>query len=268
VLRKESVYQVNIAGGGYDDYTEGRIYRRIWISYTEVRGASQFGGRAGTLVQGAQGVFIEKGYLDSGDIRNIQLIDNLGGTYDPPNLQVAEIINLVAGVRAGLYRADGAGSVDILRTEFTVGSLNPNNRAGDNTIMLAVGDRAVSPLPNDVPDTGVLRVLDPNDTGNYLSFIYSTVNRTTNIFTLASGTIGDITGAQDLTPTDNAHVVFIEIQSGGSSVNNTIQYVANINMVAVARIKGKEPFEAAAVFGTGGVSIGAVLSNDPVVNLP
>jgi hypothetical protein len=268
LARESSGYEVNLPGQGYTDFVQGRIYRRAWPSFAEVKGASQMGGRAGTLVQGAQGVFIEKGYLDSGDIRNIQLIDNLGDTYDPPNLQVAEIIGLTAGVKAALYRSDGAGSTAILRTEFDVGTLDPNNRSGDSTIMLAAGDRSVSPLPNDVPDTGILRILDPNDTGNYLSFIYASVNRTTNVFTLASGTIGDITSSQDLTPGDDAHVVFIETTSAGASVNNTIQYVANINMVAVARVKGKEPFEAAAVFGTSGVSIGAVLNNDTVVNLP
>ncbi len=268
-LRKESIYQVNLPGQGYDNYTEGRIYRRAWSSYTEVRGASQLGARAGTLVQGAQGVFIEKGYLDTADIRNIQLIDNLGATYDPPNLQVAQIINLIIEVRAALYRSTGAGSTDILRNEFDVGVVGSgNNQAADSTILVGANSRSISPLPNDVPDTGVLRVLDPNDTGNYLSFPYNVVNRTTNIFTLTSGTIGDVTGAADLTLDDNVHVVFIEVQSGGTSVSNTIQYVSDIDMVAVARLKGKEPFEAPAVFGDSGVSVGAVLSNDTVVNLP
>jgi len=268
ILMKESVYQVNVAGLTDADYTEGRIYRRAWSTFTEVRGASQMGARAGTLVQGAQGVYIEKGYLATADVRNIQLIDNAGDTYDPPNLQTLAIIGLTSGVKAAAYRSDGVGSRAILRGEFTVGTLNPNNRLGDATILLALGTRSVSPTPNDVPDSGVIRILDPNDTGNYLSFIYSSVDRVTNIYTLASGTIGDITGGVDLTPTDNAHVVFIETTAGGASLSNLIQYVAPINLVAVARVKGKEPFETDAIFGEAGVSIGAVLNTDSVVNLP
>lgn len=269
LTRRESTYQVKQPGQTAPSvYWEGRLYRRLDASYAEVRGASPFGVKAGSLVIGAQGNFIEKSTLDSGDIRNIQLIDNLGDTYDPPNLQSLVVGNLFNGVAVAVYRSTGAGSEVILRTEFKVGTLDPNNRAGDNTILVAAQGRGVSPLPQDVPETGVLRVLDPNDTGNYLSFPYSAVDRTTNIFTLASGTIGDVTGAQDLVLDDNAHVVPIEKQASGTSVNNTLQYVADINLYAVARVKGKQPFKAAAVFGSAGLTIGAVLNPDNVVNLP
>jgi hypothetical protein len=267
ITRRENTSTVVMPGDATD--VQGRIYRRLDSGYAEVRGASPYGTKAGSLVIGAQGVFIEKGELDSGDIRNIQLIDDLGDTYDPPNLQVLEMINIWSGVRAAVYRSTGAGNEDIMRNEFLVGSVGTHNQAADNTIEVKTGGaRSVSPLPNDVPDEGVLRVLDPNDTGNYLRFPYSSVNRTNNIFTLASGTIGDVTGAQDLVEGDNAHVVLIEEQASGTSVNNTIQYVANINLFAVARIKGKQPFKTTATFGTTGASIGANLNADNVVNLP
>ena len=121
-----------------------------------------------------------------------------------------------------------------------------------------------------MPDTGVLRVLDPNDTGDYLRFPYNAVDRATNIFTLASGTIGTVTGAEDLVLDDNAHVVPVEEAASGTSVQNTIQYVpaSDINVYAVARIKGKQPFKTTGTFGATGLNIGAVLNPDKVVNLP
>lgn len=269
ITRRESIYQVNEAGLTGADYIEGRIYRRAYIAFAETRGASPFGAKAGSLVIGAQGVFIEKFTLDAADIRSIQLVANDGVTYNPPNLQALSLIGLFSGVRGAVYRSTGSGSETILRNEFTVGAVGGgNNQAADSTILLAAGTRSVSPLPNDVPDSGVLRILDPNDTGNYLRFPYSAVNRSTNIFTLASGTIGAVTGGQDLTAADNAHVVFIESQAAGATLTNTIQYVSDINLFAVARIKGRQPFKTVAVFGTNGVSIGAVLNTDGVVNLP
>ena len=268
LLRAESTTGIKEAGGALTDTTEGRIFRKLATTFAEVRGASQFGTKAGALVIGAQGMFIEKATLDAADLRNIQLIDNLGDTYDPPNLQALSITNLVSGVRASAYRSTGAGSTSILRNEFTVGTVGSgNNQAADSTILLAAGVRAVSPLPNDVPDAGVLRVLDPNDTGNYLRFIYTAVNRTTNVFTL-SATIGSVTGGVDLTAADNAHVVPIEEQAAGVSVTNTLQYVVDIPLVVRARIKGKKPFQTTSTFGVTGASVGAVLGADEVVNLP
>ena len=272
--RKESVYQVNTAGGLFSAYTEGRIYRQLQTTFAETRGASPFGTKAGALVIGAQGVFIEKGTLDSGDLRNIQLIDNLGDTYDPPNLQVLALINLFTGVRAAAYRSTGVGNEDILRTEFDVGVVGSgNNQAANSTILVGANGRTISPLPNDVPDTGVLRILDPTNTGNYLRFIYDQVNRTTNIFTLEQGigqnTIGDVTpGGVDLILDDPVHVVLIEEQASGATLNNTIQYVADIPLYIIARIKGKQPFKTTSTFGTGGASVGIVLNADDVVNLP
>jgi len=273
ILRRESVYEVNDAGGLFSAFTEGRIYRRAYIDFAEVRSASPFGAKPGAVVITAQGVYIEKFTLATADLQNIQLKDNLGDTYDPPNLQVLQVIQIVSGNRVAAYRSDGVGSEVILRNEFDVGVVGAgNNQSADNTILIGDGNggggRTVSPTPVDVPDTGVLRILDPNGTGNYLRFPYSLVNRATNVFTLASGTIGAVTGSQDLVAGENVHCVFIEETSGGTSVNNTIQYLSDINLFVVVRIKGKQPFKTAATFSATGVSIGAVLNPDNVVNLP
>ena len=271
LLRAESTL---IQGGpGVLAGAEGRIFRKLVDTFAEVRGASQYGTKAGSLVIGAQGLFIEKYSLPTTDLRNIQLIDNLGDTYNPPNLQFLEFANLISGVRAGIYRSTGAGQEEILRNEFTVGAVGSGkNEAADNYILVAAATRSVSPLPNDVPDSGVLRILDPNDTGNYLRFVYDSVDRTTNIFHLEQGigqnTIGNVTDGADLTFGDNAHVVLIEEESASTSIAVTIQYVEDIPLYAVARLKGKKPFKTTANFGSTGATVGAVLSADEVVNMP
>lgn len=271
LTRKES--ELVQGGPGSAAGVEGRIYRRLDTTFAEVRGASPYGAKAGDLVIGAQGVFIVTGTLDTADIRNIQLIDNLGDTYDPPNLQVLEVINLVAGVRAAVYRSTGAGLETILRTEFKVGAVGGDyNGQEDAKILVAAQDRTVSPLPNDVPDTGIVRILDPNDSGDYFRFIYDEVDRSNNWFHLEQGigqnTIGAVTSTTDLVLDDNVHVVPLEEEAAGTSVNNTIQYVSAIPLFIVVRIKGKKPFKTTGSFGTGGASIGAVLNPDDVVNLP
>jgi len=272
ITRAESVI---IQGGpGVAAGVEGRIFRRLVSTFAEVRQASPYGAKAGALVIGAQGVFIEKYTFDVADIRNIQLYDNLGDVYNPPNLQTLQMVNLFAGVRGAVYRSTGAGLKTIMRTEFKVGAVGGGyNQSGDAYIKVAANTRGVSPLPNDVPDEGVLRVLDPNDTGNYLSFIYDVVDRTNNWFHLKQGigqnTIGAVTGGVALTLNDNIHVVFIEEEAAGTSIFNTVQYVApGINLYAVARLKGKKPFETTSTFTETGASIGAVLQSDDVVNLP
>ena len=273
ICRKESSYQVNKPGQGYDDYWEGRVYRRAWSTFAESRGASPLGSKAGSLVKTAQGVYIEKYTLHTDDIRNIKLVDNLGDTYDPPNLQTLALGNLVSGVRGAVYRSTGAGNEDILRTEFKVGAVGGGyNQSGDAYILVAANTRSVSPLPNDVPESGVVRVLDPNDTGSYLRFIYDEVDRTNNWFHLEQGigqnTIGAVTSAADLVLDDNCHVIFIEEESSGTSLSNTVQFVGDIPLYAVARLKGKEAFKTPATFTSTGVTIGAVLNANNVVNLP
>lgn len=263
VTSRESSYQVNQPGLTADDYWLGKVYRRLDGTFAEVRGASPFGTKAGALVIGAQGVYIERLYLDSADIRNIQLIDNLGDTYDPPNVQTLTVSNVFSGVNVAVYRSTGTGNADILRTEFQVGVVGgTDNGTGDSDVLVQAGTRSVSPLPSDVPDTGVLRILDPADTGNYLRYPYTSVDRANNRFNL-QGTL-----SSDLVQGDNVHVVFIEQTAGGTSVSNNIQYIGDIPLFARARIKGKQPFETTTDFGSGGANIGAVLNPDNVVNLP
>lgn len=245
----------------------GQIYRTLDTTFAEKK-ASPYGTFAGGTMFGAQGVFIDKDTLVVADIQKISLIDNAGTTITPPNLQTLTVNALVSGDRVSVFRSTAADSTTIMTTEFTVGTVGGgNNQSANSTILLADGTRDGTPLPVDVPDSGVLRILDPNDTGLYLRFIYTSINRTTNVFTL-SATIGSVTSSVDLTAADNAFVVFIEKQATATSVTNTIQYLADIPLLIRVRRKGILPFQTTGTFGSTGATIGAVRTTDSIVNLP
>jgi len=264
---ENATYTVN-GPGTSDAGTVGRFYRKLSDVFAEVKPGNPFGTYTGSMAF-AQGWVLDTDYLNANDIRSFSVVNNSGVTRNPPNLQALTITGVVSGDRVAAYRSTGAGQTTILRNEFTVGTVGGgNNQAGDSTILLAAGTRSVSPTPSDVPESGILRILDPNDTGNYLRFPYSSRNLSTNVFTLTSGTIGDVTGAADLTAADNAHVVFIEQQAAGTSVTNTIQYVADIPIVYKARKKGIKPFRSTTTFGSGGASAGVVRNDDTIVDLP
>lgn len=268
VTRQEEATAFIEGPGTSDAGTVGNLYRRLADTFSEIKPGAPIGTFTGTLAL-AQGWFLDSGFIDPNDIRSFSVINNANVLRNPPNLQSLTLTGLVAGDRAAAYRSTGAGQTAILRTEFDVGTVGGgNNQAADSTILVGANTRSVGPLPNDVPDTGILRILDPNDTGNYLRFPYSSVNRTTNIFTLTSGTIGDVTGAVDLTLDDNVHVVFIEEQSAGASVNTTIQYVSDIPIVYKGRIKGIKPFRGTTTFTSGGASAPVTRTPDTVVDLP
>jgi len=269
--QEEEAYTVN-GPGTSDAGTVGRFFRKLADAFAEIKPGAPVGTFTGSMAFG-QGWFLDTGFLLAADIRSFSVINNAGTLRNPPNLQ-ALVVNGVANLwRVAAYRADGASSTVILRNEFDVGTVGGgNNQSADSTILIGDGNggggRTVSPTPADVPDDGVLRILDPNGTGNYLRFPYSSVNRTTNVFTLASGTIGAVTGSVDLVADDNVHVVFIEEQAAGASVTNTIQYVSDIPIVFKARLKGFKPFRSTTTFGSAGGTGGVVQNVDTIVDLP
>ena len=254
--------------GTADGGTVGRFYRKLKDAYAEVKPGNPFGVYTGSLAF-AQGWFLDTDYIATGDIRAFSVVDDNGVSRNPPNLQSLVVSGVDTDWRVAAFRSTGAGNTAILRNEFSVGTVGAGrNQAADSIIRLAAGTRSVSPTPADVPDSGVLYVLDPNDTGNYLQFPYSSVDRTNNDYTLASGTIGDVTGSADLTAADNAHVAFIREISAGSQVSKTIQYVADIPIVYKGRLKGYKPFRSTGTFGSTGAILGVVQTPDTIVDLP
>lgn len=275
VTRKESLL---IQGGPGSTVAgvQGRIYRSLNTDWAEVV-VSPWGSFAGAggvgKMFGARGVFIIKESLDSADIQNFYVLNNAGTTRTPPNLQTILISVPEAGVRAAAYRTAVEGSTTIQRTEFKVGAVGGGyNQAGDSAVKIAAQDRAVSPIPADVPDAGAIRVLSPNGTGNYIYMTYSAVNRASNYFTL-TGTIGSFLiaageASADLTLNDNTHVCLIEKESSGTTVTNTIQYIGTIYVYWVSRKKGYLPAEGTTSFTGTGASIASNMQADDIVNLP
>jgi len=268
---EENTYTVN--GPSVSDLgTVGKFYRKLEDTFAETKPGSPITTYTGSLV-GAQGWFLDSDYIDPADIRSFSVINNAGATRNPPNLQSLTITGIDTGWRVSAYRSTGVGLTTILRNEFDVGVVGSgNNQAGDSTVLIGANNRTVSPTPADVPDTGVLRILSPNDSGNYIRMPYTSVDRTTNIFTL-SGTIGSFLTAAgetstDLVLDDNVHVVFVEKTSTGTTATNTIQYVADIPLVYKGRLKGFKPFRSTATFGSGGASPGVVQTADTIVDLP
>lgn len=271
---EEDVYIFN--GPGIADVgTVGRFFRRLDDAFTEVKPGNPVGVFTGSMAF-AQGWTLDTDFIAAADIRSFTVIDNDGVSHSPPNLQSLVISGLVNGDRAAAYRSTGTGLTTILRNEFDVGVIGSgNNQAGDSTVLVGANTRTVSPLPADVPDVGVLRILSPsgsNNTGNFIRMTYSSVDRTTNIFTL-TGTIGSFLTAageasNDLTLDDNVHVVFIEETASGITATNTIQFVADIPIVYKARIKGIKPFRGTGDFVNTGATLPAQRLTDTIVDLP
>jgi hypothetical protein len=251
-------------GRGATAGVEGRLYRGLDPTFSEFP-AAPYGPFSGGIYSGAEGHFIDKDTLALADLQNLRVTPIGGSELTPPNLQVAQESNLQAGWRGGIYRSTGVGSVAIQTTEFQVGA---GNAAVNTSIVLQAGDRTVSPTPADVPDSGVLKCEDPNNAGIFLRFPYSSVNRTTNTYTLASGTIGDVTGGSALTQADDAFVAWAEEESAGSTISNTIQYIGVVNLVAIARRKGFDDYESAQQFTATGVNFAVNRIPDGTVNLP
>lgn len=260
-------YKTTLLQGGRGSAAgvQGRFYRGFDSTFSEIKSAP-YGTKPGSIMQGAEGHFIDKDTLVAADLQNIRVTPIGGSELTPPNLQTAQLTNLQSGWNGGLYRSTGAGSKDILVTEFQVGA---GNAAGNSTIVLQAGDRTVSPTPADVPSSGgVVKCEDPNNPGIYLRFPYSSVNRSTNTYTLTSGTIGDVTGGSALTQGDNAFVAIKEDAAAGATLSNTMQFIGTVEMVGIARKKGFDDYDSAQQFTATGVNFAVNRSADGVVNLP
>lgn len=269
--QEEETYIFN-GPGTSDAGTVGNLYRRLTDTFAEIKPGEPVGTFAGVSMFLAQGWALDSSQLAAADIRNFRVTNNNGVNRNPPNLQALTITGLVIGDRVAAFRATGAaggGSTTILRTEFQVGTVGSgNNQAADSTILIAAQDRTVSPTPADVPDSGILYILDPNDTGNYLQFPYNAVNRSTNVFTLTSGTIGAVTGGQDLVLNDNVHVAFILEIATATTATNTLQYVSDFPLVYKGRLKGIKPFRGTGDFTNTGFTGGIQRLTDTIVDLP
>jgi hypothetical protein len=268
----EPAYNLLGGPGTSEDGVQGRLYITLDTSYALVK-ASPLGTFAGGTFFGARGVFVQD--MANADIRNYQLIDatSTGTVRNPPDLQTLTVSGLVSGDRVAVFRAvSNAQDTTIMTDEFAISTTTGYNQSGDSAIMVVSNNRAV-PMYQNVPTSGVIRVLSPLDTGLYISWDYTDINRTSGIFSLTE-TIGSKTSSTNLTAGDNAFVVFIEEEATSSSVTNTIIYDTsdtsddgpNFPLLARVRRKGILPFEVTTNFSSSGASISAIRTFDSIVD--
>lgn len=248
---------------------EGRVYRGLDPTFAE-KPESPYGTFAAGIMSAAEANFIVKEDLVAADIQNLRVTPIGSIELIPPNLQNAQTTNIgPSGWAAFFYRSTGVSSLVPLTNEFQVGA---GNLAANSTIVYQAGTRTVSPLPSDVPDTGVCKFEDPSNPGIFLRGIYDSVNRTTNTFSLQQGigqnTIGDITGGAALIQGDDAWVAIVEELAAGATASNSVQFVANFDAVGGARKKGFDDFEQATVFDDKGATVNVNQTPDGVVDLP
>lgn len=270
---REQISYVFKTAGDFTTTIQGRLFRALDAFQPNRSTGDPLGAKPGTVINLARSWFLQKETLISDDIRSFTVVTESNTALSPPNLQSLGFSGLINGFQVEISRSTGSGATTEQRNEFQIGVVGSgNNQSADSTILVAANNRTVSPLPSDVPDIGWLRVLDPNDTENYLIFKYDSVNRSTNVFSLQQGigqnTIGDVTGAVDLTLSDNVHVVLLSDTATGATLNNTIQYIGDFDYVATYRLKGYVGQRVAGVFGANGSTIAANLVVDPIVNLP
>src|SRR3990172_690925 len=237
-----------LGGKGSESGKQGRLYITQDTAFALVK-ASPLGTFAGGTFFGARGVFVED--MATADVRAFQLIDSNGTVRNPPNQQTLQVTGLVSGDRVAVFRTSGG---NILTTEFKISNaINTTVNSSISTLIeVSQNTRTASPLPS--------------DTGLYLSFAYSAVDRNSNRFTLTSGDIGDTTGGLNLSTGDNAFVVLIEQQATTTSVSNTIVYVSDIPILSRVRRKGILPFEVAGTFTSSGASVAAIRTFDSIVD--
>lgn len=156
--------------------------------------SAPFGTFAGGKFFGAPGVAFVLANLNSGDVQNYQLIDDLGVTQIPPNVQSVTVSNLIAGDTVAVYRRQGtfvikdadSGGVG-LNTEgadFFVSHATANTQDAVNLQVRVASD----PIPADYPTTGKVKI--KTSAGVEHRYRYSSITQTTNpsdTFVLAGG---------------------------------------------------------------------------------
>ena len=275
----EPAYNLLGGPGTSEDGVQGRLYITLDTSYALVK-SSPWGTFAGGQFFGARGVFVQD--MANADIRNYQLIDANGDVRNPPNQQTLSVTGLVSGDRVAVFRTDPAiSSTTIMTDEFQISvTTGGYNQQADSGIQVVTSNRAV-PMKSNVPASGVVRILDPADTGLYLSFTFSAIDRTNGRFTLSTTAIQTtpaisdvVTTGEDLTAGDNAFVVFIEQEATTTSVSNNIIYDStdtldggpDFPLLARVRRKGILPFEVTTSFGSSGSTISAIRTFDSIVD--
>ena len=224
---------------------QGQQYRAASGAYADVV-AAPFGTFAGGKFFGARGVWITN--YNAGDAKNFQLTAADGTTQIPPNVVGITVGAVISGDRVGVYRLVSAGGA--LATPL---ALAAGNNSGGGTLTLS------GAIPSDTPSAGVVSIVVSAN----VIHSYAYTSWTGSAFTL-SGTL-----SQSYTAALAVFVPIIEAVSGGTSVNNTLTYSADIPVkIVVRRATGGAnkiiPFEVEGTIGATGLSVNAIRNQDTI----
>lgn len=181
-------------------------YIKAAAAYTATKPAP-FGTLAGTLLFGAQGVWVQ----GTASVDDLRLTDN-GGTarQGTPSVVVQVTNTRVSDVVSVFLESGSSGLPD--KTQFTLGAIEP---LGEVSILM----NAVIPI--DTPATGALFIVDDSFGQADKEHRYRYVSFTASTFTLATEVVGTAEGTSTNTQLDDAGVFTVGNVQRGDIIHNT-----------------------------------------------
>ncbi|MFA7301582.1 MAG: hypothetical protein WC069_04685 [Candidatus Shapirobacteria bacterium] len=216
--------------------------------------AAPYGTFAGGKFFGARGVWIQN--MASSDIQNFQLIDSDNSTQTPPNKQSITISNLLSGDRISVFRTTTGTTIN--KAMFTAAS---GNNSGATTFVV---NEAIAA---DTPSSGVIRIVDANDTSatRESRYTYTSWDGPTKTFSGISPSLDRSYTATD----DTAYTPFIDTTASDVTASVTVIYTTDRNiLVRVRRYTATAilPFETTGSFTISGYSTSAIRTTDSIVS--
>jgi hypothetical protein len=193
------------------DGTNSAAIDAAGVDTTTPNKQAPFGSFAGGVFFGAPGVYIQD--MDSGDIKNYSLIDDLGAVQDPPNEIAVTLSGLTAGDRGGCFRRES--SVLPIHKDRYLGTVQS---AEATSVIVGTG------INSDEPAAGVVKVVDISDEEQPEALLRYT-SWATSTFTLATDAgAGSATGGSsgnDLEDTAADFGGVDDVKVGDTIVNTT-----------------------------------------------
>jgi hypothetical protein len=241
---------------------DGAEYVITFPGYSPVK-AEPFGTFAGGTYFGARGIWIED--MAVADIKSYSLTDANGTVRNPPNQVNIMVGSVVLGDTVAVFKTTGDNYI-IDKSQYTCVA------QGSGVGYVRVNPS--SPIPNDTPLTGYIRVCKIT-AGKIVSeqrYEYVSWNNddqpTYSTFVL-SGTTSEV-----YTTDDRAYVPYLDTTAGGTSATVTVTYVsARTVMAVVRRYDGTTPpgdsiipFRTKGSIGATGYTATAIRTPDGIVN--
>lgn len=222
----------------------GEEYIQAFDGYSIVKTAP-FGTFAGGKMFGARGVWVEG--MAAADNQSFQLIDSNGNTRTPPVSITIKVDSTVSGDRVCVFKLSGSSDVDKWMY-YASGT----QASGNNDFWVS------GTLETDTPSTGYIRLVSGNTEQRiaYTSWVSSAC------FVLSTALNTGYTRAGD----DTAYVPYIDGTAIATSIEKSVIYASDRNVLTRVRKKGIIPFEVAGSVTSAGLTVAAIRTSDSIVN--